>query len=183
MLRATAVTLVAFAMLAVNSANAQPAETSGKPAQSRAVQGVLTGQNGEQVKFSIPEGGGIKVKDKEGNATYRLVPDKLNRDQAELKVIDTATNQGIDRFELGFDGKAQSGTVVPFSLALTGVTTRSTVNGAGRCGQKSASGDDITIASCCVECGAWIVCCEPGRGWCCDLECVGGDSCSACSAS
>jgi hypothetical protein len=185
MFKARSLTVIACAMLAASALNAQSPETSGKPAkpgESRAVQGVLTGQNGEQLKFALPEGGGIRVKDQEGNITYRLIPEKVTKDQAELNVIDIATNQGVERFKLNVGGTAQSSTAVPFSLALTEITTRSTAHGAGHCGLKSASGDATIEADCCVECGGATFCCEPDRGWCCSLECSSGGSCSACSA-
>lgn len=185
MSRISACVLVMFAMLfGVNSASAVNAE---KPLQSRALQGVLSGDNGEQLKFSIPEGQALTIRGREDGTTYRLVAKRLGRNSAVLEVVDPASGGVLDRFELGLNEKAQHGALVPFSVSFTGMVEKTmacrTPKAAG-----GAKDGETTESTCCITCGDWIVCCTPSPGWCCELECISesvnaaGDTCSACTS-
>lgn len=186
MSRISACVLVMFAMLVgVNSASAANAE---KPTQSRALQGVLSGDNGEQLKFSVPEGQAVTIRSREDGTSYRLVAKRLGRNGAVLEVVDPTSGDVLDRFDLGLNEKAQHGALVPFSVSLTGIVEKTM----GACRTPKAAdgvekGGETTESTCCVTCGGWIVCCTPSAGWCCELECISeakaaGDSCTACTS-
>ena len=155
-----------------------------KPIPTRVVKGIFTADSGEQIKFSIPEGRGLMLRDRESGASYRLMLDKLSGDRVAFSVIDAATETRVDGFNLALDGKQQHGKSLPIALTLTGVTTERKPP-APRLQKSTSSINDqseTSAGSCCVGCGIWEVCCYPSPGWCCTLECVGGDICGACSS-
>lgn len=162
-------------ILAVGPLNA--AENAGST-PPLGVKGTLTLDNGNLLVFSIPEGGGIRLNNEIEGTTYRLIPQKIGKNQVKFSVIDAETDQLLEVFRLGLDGKVTTGTTTPFSLSLTGIAAKSI-----QCASNSAlEGLNKATASCCINCGGSTVCCEPSSGWCCDLQCYNpGESCSACT--
>lgn len=155
-----------------------------KPTEVRIIHGVFA-DGTEQINFSIPEGKGLILRNREDNTTYRLVPERVNKDRVDFAVIDFASDQVIARFNAGLDGKLRNSEGVSFSLGLEGVSIEKTAKTPRSRLQKSTtseSGEISAQGSCCVGCGRWEVCCYPSPGWCCDLECIGGDTCSACTS-
>ncbi len=155
-----------------------------KSAQIRIIHGVFA-DGTEQIKFSIPEGTGLILRNRETNTTYRLVPESVNTDRVDFALHDSARDQALARYPLGHDGKLRNREGLSFSLGLTGVSVENTAKTPKSRLQKSTTSESGVIStqgSCCVGCGRWEVCCYPSPGWCCDLECIGGDTCSACAA-
>jgi hypothetical protein len=164
-----------------------------RPTTVRIIHGTLTGSDGQTVKFSIPEGRGLRIKDKTSDQTYRLVPESLASNRVKLAVIDSLSTQVVDRFDLGLDGKPKAGLNTPFAIALTGVTVERTTTRHQKCGPAAiaktlGAGEPSPEAECCINCGDWRVCCEPAPGWCCRLECEegevanAGETCEACTS-
>ena len=179
--------------LAVLSTGSLNAEEPQRPSQTRAVEGILTDESGGQLKFSIPEGGSIRLKRKGDPTVYRLLPQKLGNGQATFSLLDAESNEVREIFKLGLDGQAKSGVATPFSLSLLGIETKTSKQCAPKATSEASTangGGAGTDAECCIyDCGPWIYfCCEPSSGWCCTLECVDGngnlvgDSCSACTS-
>lgn len=170
---------ILVAILAVGLLNAADAEESTPP---QAVKGTLTLDNGKLLVFSIPEGGGIRLKNEADGTTYRLIPQRVGKGKVKFSVIDAQSDQVLEVFRLDLDGEVTTGTTTPFSLSLTGIAAK-----APQCASKSApeglSEFSSTEAECCINCGGDTICCEPSAGWCCDLQCYNpGESCSACSS-
>ena len=182
MLRRPVLFLMILSMIFITSPSS--AVDLEKPARIRIIHGVFA-DGTEQINFSIPEGKGLILRNRETNTTYRLVPEKVNGNRVDFAVLDFASEQVVSRFYLGLDGKLRNSEGLSFSLGLTGVSVENTAKNPRSRLEKSTtpeSGGLTTQGSCCVGCGIWEVCCYPSSGWCCDLECVGGDTCSACTA-
>ncbi|HVG08434.1 MAG TPA: hypothetical protein VNM67_12065 [Thermoanaerobaculia bacterium] len=166
-----ALTLVAGPALAKEN----PADAK----QTRIVKGYFD-CDGNKTSFSLPEGGGLSMKRRDGTAEYRLVPEKLDNNRVSLALIDTVSGQPVERFDASLDGKLVRG--ANLSLALTGITVERTVPKRRVEAAVAASESDPQAGNaCCIGCGDWIVCCEVSGGWCCDLECSSGGGCSVCS--
>lgn len=178
------ISLVLGAFLLASSVGALNLE---KPAQVRIVHGVFLGDNGEHLKFTIAEGHPLKLTNRATNTSYQLFLGKLSEDRATLQIKDADSAQELERFDLGLNENSKRGLIVPFSLQLTRITVEKAPRQqsgieAASAASTSTAGNAEQLGSCCVGCGDWTVCCEPSAGWCCGLQCVGGDSCSACSA-
>jgi hypothetical protein len=149
----------------------------------RVIHGTFTNETGQTIDFKVPEGRAVIVKNREKNLAYRLIPRMLDEQRVVFRVMELNGRKGvsdeIESFELTLGEEPRPGILVPFALAFTGTSTRSTVEKPDRAMTKLA----VAGGSCCVQCGGWEVCCEPAAGWCCDISSSCGSSCSVCNAT
>lgn len=175
----------ALAVLALLAGPAFAAGDDGAGTQ-RLVRGTVSTPDGSVLAFSTAAGKSFLLTDREQGRYFRLTPKVVDEGSVRMKVeefADAERQVSLARhsFALSMDGVARGGDRVPFGLTLTGITVETRVP--DRALQRKALGDVEQMAECCVGCGPWIVCCEPGSGWCCELECLNnGENCTACTA-
>jgi hypothetical protein len=179
MFKTTKIFLAVFAMVLMT--HAVYAQEPGK-STIRMVHGTFTSETGQTIDFRVPEGRAVIVKNKELGVSYRLVPQIIDEENVAFKVMTLAQGRKaakeVERFDLAMGEQPQVGITVPFALAFTGISTRSIVDKPNRVTSQLVAG-----GSCCVQCGGWEVCCEPSKGWCCDISSSCGSSCSVCNAT
>lgn len=185
LLKISASIFVSGFLLALVSAGSLFAAGDETGISDRIVRGTLTAEGGTAISFSTPEGKGIFVRSLDGTRFFELTPKVLDAQTVQLTVQEFSDRDRLvplDRkaLSLVLDGKTRGTDRLPFGIALTGITFGAKVPKEQP--RAKGLGGIEEQAECCVPCGPWIVCCEPAPGWCCDLECIGGDTCSACTS-
>lgn len=160
----------------------------GKPSVPvQVIDGVFANEKGETTRFQITPGGVVKIKNAKLNLSYKLHAGVLVDGKVELRLQQFFDQEqtglmGEEVIQSRLDGQFQKSSGAPFSVALTGTSTRQAkvkIHQRAKLAVEDDGGDNFI--ACCVSCGDWTICCGVELGYDYDWICCTIYSCIECT--